>query len=126
MSQPGYSLPAFPCQLGSLQIIAVLECRARTRTVKILLNPWMVVCQNLFQSSHVNLLVDEHSNSVADRGQRVKIVCDHEHSQAQAGLKCLDQLIERAGADRIQSRGGLVQKHDGRVERQSPRKAGPA
>jgi len=43
---------------------------------------------------------------------------DHEHRQPQSFLKCLDQGVEIARRNRIQTRRRLVEKHDRGIERE--------
>jgi hypothetical protein len=45
----------------------------------------------------------------------------HEHRQAERFLQCLDQGIEIAGRDRIETGGRLIEKDDRRVQRQGAR-----
>ena len=50
--------------------------------------------------------------------QRIEIVGDHDHGQAEAALQAADQPVERRGADRIEAGGRLVQEQDLRIERE--------
>ena len=46
---------------------------------------------------------------------------DHEHGQPERLLQRLDQRVEIARRDRIETRGRLVEKHDRRIERERAR-----
>ena len=84
---------------------------ATARPVEIFLYPGMV---ELHQVGHGidrdHLVVRQHSHPVADLVQRIEIVGDEEHGQAQRLLEALGQLVERGCPDGVEAGGGLVQE----------------
>ena len=68
-----------------------------------------------------DLAVGQRRDAVADGIEARKIMGDHEHRQPQRLLQGLDQRVEIAGGDRIQTRGRLVEKHDCGIERERAR-----
>eukprot|EP00659_Diplonema_papillatum_P005423 gene5423-8274_t len=67
---------------------------------------------------HQYLFLRQHRYAVGDGVQRVEVVGDQEHAQAQRIAQGQDQLIEGGGADRVEAGGGFVEKQDVRVQRQ--------
>ena len=62
--------------------------------------------------------VGQCCDAVADGGERVEIVRDHEDGEAKRPLQRSDQRVEFAGRDRIEARGGLVQEQQRGIERE--------
>ena len=58
----------------------------------------------------MTLPLAEHGDAVADRVEAVEIVGDHEHGQPQGRLQGRDELVELAGADRVEAGGRLVEE----------------
>ena len=77
----------------------------------------MRISSELIHRSNSDLSVDQNSDAVCRRAQSVQIVRHHEHGQFQALLQILDEFIEHVGGNRIETCGGLIQKHDVRIER---------
>src|SRR5258708_1070599 len=65
-----------------------------------------------------DLAVRQRRDAVADGIQAGEVMGDHEHRQPQCFLQCLDQDIEFARRNGIQTRGRLVEKHDRGIERE--------
>src|SRR5215831_15869659 len=86
-------------------------------------DPRMIVLHHLLQGADANLLVDQHRHAIADRKQSVEIMRHHEHREAQARPQVPNQYIEVTGRYRVESRGGLVEKDDFRIEREGTCKA---
>src|SRR6185295_17628641 len=93
--------------------------------VEIRMNPGMVILEELFQGADANLLVHQHRDAIANREQAVEVMGHHEHGETEAGSQIPDQFVECAGRYRIEPGGGLVEKHDFRVKRQSACETGP-
>eukprot|EP01132_Coremiostelium_polycephalum_P012685 gene12685-15504_t len=55
---------------------------------------------------HQYLFLRQHRYTVGDGVQRVEVVGDQEHAQAQRIAQGQDQLIEGGGADRVEAGGG--------------------
>ena len=68
-----------------------------------------------------DLAFAENRDPVADRMQAVEIMGYHKNRHCRSPLKGQDQLVEIAGADRIEARRWLVKKEDFRIERQRAR-----
>src|SRR5215207_4531223 len=68
-----------------------------------------------------DLTVPQIGDAVAGRIKAVEIVGYHENRQAQSALQGAHQLVEVPGADRIEPRGRLVQKHQFGIERERAR-----
>ena len=97
---------------------------AGTRTVEIFLHPRVVETLDLLDGGiDHHALVGEHRDAVADRVQRVEVVRDQEHRQAQRLLQGEDQLVERGRADGVQARGGFVEEQQRRIQRERARQA---
>src|SRR4030095_7412131 len=94
------------------------------RPVEIGLNPGMRIAHQLFQGPHFDLLVYQDRNPVANRDQRVEVMGDHDHGQAQALLQAADQLVKVGGPDRVEAGGRLVQEQDFGGERPNARPGG--
>jgi hypothetical protein len=62
--------------------------------------------------------VGQRRDAIADGGERMEIVRDHEDSEAQRLLQRSDQRVEFSGRDRIEARGRLIQKQQRGIERQ--------
>ncbi len=60
-------------------------------------------------------------DAVAGAKDAVKVMSDHDYGKLQLLLQVQQQLIERGRADRIKTRGGLIEKQEFRIERQSAR-----
>src|SRR3954470_21543444 len=60
--------------------------------------------------------VAERRDPVADGAKTVQIVGYHKNGKPQSALKCGDELVEVAGADRIEAGGRLVEEQDLGVE----------
>ena len=71
-----------------------------------------------------HLAIGEHRHAVADGVQRVQVVRDEEHGQPERLLQGPHQLVECVRADRVQSRGRLVEEQQRRVQCQRARQAG--
>src|SRR3546814_6150283 len=67
---------------------------------------------------------DVCSSDLADGIERVEIVRDDEHRQAQRVAQRADEVVELAGADRIEPCGRLIEEKDRRVESERTRDAG--
>ena len=65
-----------------------------------------------------DLAVGQDGDAVAHRMQAVEIVRHHEDREPQRALQGADQVVELAGADRIEPRGRLVEKDDLGIERE--------
>jgi len=63
-------------------------------------------------------LIGKRCDAIANRSQRVEIMCDHEDGEAERLLECPDQRIELARGDRVESGGRLIQKQEGGIKRQ--------
>jgi hypothetical protein len=72
-----------------------------------------------------DLALGEHRDTVADRIERVEIVGDEEHGEAERIAEFQDELVECRRADRIEPRGGLVEEQQLGIERQRAGDAGP-
>jgi hypothetical protein len=68
--------------------------------------------------------VCEHRDPVADCVQRVEIVRDQEHAEAQRVPEAPDQRVEGGGADRVEAGRRLVEEQQVRIERERARNAG--
>src|SRR5436190_22533839 len=75
--------------------------RPPARTVKIRVNPGMVVIEELFQRADAELFVYQYRHSVTDREQAVEIVRHHEDGQPKTGLQIPYQFVKSAGGNRI-------------------------
>src|SRR5262245_30150871 len=62
----------------------------------------------------------ERRHAVADAGEAVQVVRDHEDGETQRTLQRADQHIELAGRDRIEAGSRLVEEYDVRIEGQRP------
>ncbi len=84
----------------------------------------MIVLQHLIECADAKLLVDQHRHAIADREQAVEVMRHHEYGKPEAASQITDQLVEIPSGDRIEPGGGLVEKDDFRIERQSAGKSG--
>jgi len=69
-----------------------------------------------------DLSIGEHSDPVALHAQAIKIMCDHEYSEAKRLLQGLDEGVEIAGRNGVQARCRLVKEQDFRVQSERPGK----
>src|SRR5215469_4329688 len=69
-------------------------------------------------------LIGEYSDAIAECNQSIQIVGDHDHAELQLLMQLTDQLDEGFAAFRIESRGGFIEKHDARLERQGASESG--
>src|SRR5687767_13158321 len=103
---------------------SLLLRRASARPVEVLLDPGMLVLEQLVDGTYFALLIDQYGDPVGDRYQRIEVVRHHEHGEAEALLEIADQHVEIGGADGVEPGRGLVEKQDVGVERQRAREAG--
>src|SRR3954468_23825866 len=90
--------------------------------VKVLVQPRVLRGLHVGDRSGCNdLPVAQHGDAVAGRIKAVEVVGYHENGQAQSALQGAHQLVEIAGADRIEAGGRLVQEHQFRIERERAR-----
>ena len=96
-----------------------MSARSPARALEIFLHPGIVEAFDLVQRiGDQHALLAMHRDAIADRIQRIEIVRDQEHREAEALAQRQDQLIERGRADRIEARGRLVEKQDLGIERE--------
>ena len=87
--------------------------------------PGVIVFQQFGDGPHCdNFLVRQHRHAVADFVQRIEIVGDQEHREAEGFLQFAREIVERRRPDRVEARGRFVQKQQFGIERQRPREAG--
>src|SRR5689334_10405547 len=67
------------------------------------------------RSCRNDLAVPQNSNPVAGRIKTIQIMGYHENRQAQSTLQGPDEFVEIAGADRVETRCRLVEKHQLRI-----------
>src|SRR5690242_17709673 len=60
--------------------------------------------------------VDQHGDAITNRKQAVEVVRDQEYSAPEACPKLREEFVESAGCDRMETRGGLVEKSEFRIE----------
>jgi hypothetical protein len=72
---------------------------------------------------HHHALVGQHRDAIADRVQRVEVVRDQEHRQAQGLLQGENEFVERGRADGVQARGRFVEEQQRRIQRECARQA---
>ncbi len=67
----------------------------------------------------------EDRDTRAEREQRIQVVRDHHHGEAECGMQLAQQFAEFVGAVRVEARGGLVEQQQRRVhdERERQRHA---
>src|ERR1700704_4994056 len=88
-----------------------VQARPRARTVEIGPQPRMLGCQHrIHVSGGDDLTLAKYGNPVTDCIQAVEIVGYHKNSHCRSSLQGQDELIEIAGADRIEPRSRLVEK----------------
>lgn len=92
---------------------------------EIVLNPGVGIAHQLLNGADFNMFVDKDSNAVGDGVKAVEIVGNHDHGQAQPTTEIADQLIEAAGADRVEASGGFIEEEKLRIQRQGAGKARP-
>src|SRR5512134_3042874 len=71
------------------------------------------------------MLVAEHGDAVAQRIERVQVVCHHQHREPVIGAQSLDQLHELHGSIGVESRGRLIEDQQVWCEGESARERGP-
>src|SRR6516162_466081 len=69
-------------------------------------------------------LIGEHRNAIAECNQGIQVVGNHDHAELQLLMQLTYQPDEGLTAFRIESRGGFIQKHDARLERQGASECG--
>jgi len=86
------------------------------------LHPWMIATEQFAHGADGHdFTVSECCDTVANRIQAGEIMGDHEDRQPKRRLQCLDEFIELARRDGIETGCRFVKKHDGGIERESPR-----
>src|ERR1700739_2171852 len=93
-----------------------LQSRAGTLPVEISLDPRVWVVDDAFERIDFHMAVYYHTDTIAGAEDRVQVVRDHDNRQPQFLLQVKYQLVELGGADRVETRGGLIQKQKLRVE----------
>ena len=90
--------------------------------MKVRLDPWVIgMKQFAHRADRNDFAVGKRGDAIANGIQAGEIVCHHEDGQSECLLECPDQIIEVPRRDWVQSRCRLVEKHDGRVERERAR-----
>ena len=83
------------------------------------MNPGVVRFRNDIDGvGHQHFLLRQHRHTVGDGVQRVEVVGDQEHTQAQRIAQGEDQLVELRRANRVETGGRFVQEQDVRVQGQ--------
>src|SRR5437763_13611843 len=82
---------------GGFQVLS----RPPARTVKIRVNPGMIVIEELFQRADADLFVYQYRDSVADREPAVEILRHHKASPPKTGLQVPYHFVKSAGGNRI-------------------------
>src|ERR1700738_4457220 len=95
---------------------ALVEPPCRTLAMEVGLDPRIWVLDDAIERIDFHTLVDNHPDTIAGPEDGVQIVRDHDDSEPQLLLKIQYQLVELGGADRIQARGGLIEKQQARIE----------
>src|SRR3546814_8240549 len=81
-----------------------VQCGPRARAVEILLQPGMRIAHEFVHCADLDAFVEEYRDPVAQHGEAVEIVGDHDHGQAERLTQLEDQAVELGGADRIEPR----------------------
>lgn len=88
-------------------------CGATAWTLEVFLDPWFVdLLDDIKRVGDENAFLRQHGNAVADRVQRVEVMGDQEHGQAEAVAQGQDQLVEGRRTDRVESGGRFIEKQD--------------
>ena len=78
--------------------------------VEIGLYPGMRMLDDALERVDFHLLIHDHADTIAGSKDRVQIVRDHHDRELQLALQVDDELVEGGGADRVETRGGLIQE----------------
>ena len=81
----------------------------------------MFVPDDAGQRIHDDFAVDEHGDTITCPRKGVQIVSHHHHRQAERAAQVKDQVVEGGGGDRIEARGGFIEKQQRRIERERAR-----
>jgi hypothetical protein len=81
--------------------------------------------QHLARSEHGQVLVVQQANVVGYGTRRVDVVGDYQERRPDLGVEIDDQLVEVAGANRVETGVRLVEEDDLGVEHQGAGQAGP-
>ena len=93
--------------------------RSAARAMKVFVNPGVFGRRHPVDGvRNQHALLRQHGDAVGDCIKRVEVMGDHEHAQPQGVAQGQNQLIEGAGAYRIEPGSGFVQKQDVRIQRQ--------
>src|SRR5450830_1530366 len=93
--------------------------------MEVFVNPRVVGFGNPVDGiGYQHVFLRQHRDPVGDGVERVEVVGDQEHTQAQGIAQGQDQLVEGRRADGVEAGGGFVEKQDVRVQRQGAGEAG--
>src|SRR5271170_6049549 len=110
---------------GGLVLFLRHPDRADTTTVKELLHHRLVAGQqHLTRAEHHQMPAEQHAHVVRHRAGDVDVVRHDQDGAVNLGVDVDEQLAQVGGADRVQTRVGLVTQDDLRVEHQRPGQTG--
>ena len=77
----------------------------------------MFVPDDAGQRIHDDFAVDEHRDTITCPCKCVQIVSHHHHRQTERAAQVKDEVVEGGGSDRIQARGGFIEKQQRWIDR---------
>src|SRR5215472_3685268 len=102
-------------------LLPCLHRALRPRSVKKIVNPWMVGSHQLVDRVNDDFPVDQQRNAMADGEQCGEIVGHDDDGDPEAAIELADQRVDPARCERVEIGRRLVEEENARVEGQRPR-----